>query len=97
MLGIATCYATPPMLLALDVRTAFIYGAFSVPTCICMWLFIPETKGRSTAEIDELYEKKIPAWRWAKTTTAVEEQLQAALRLRNGQVQEIRQEAELKA
>lgn len=38
-------YATPPMLLALGLRTAFVYGAVSVPTCILMWLYIPETKG----------------------------------------------------
>lgn len=44
---------------------------------------------RSTAEIDELYERKIPAWRWGKTVTAVEEQLHAALRVRaeGGQAQ----------
>lgn len=73
------------MLLALDLKTAFVYGAFSVPICVCMWLFVPETKGRSAAEIDELYENKVPAWRWSKTVTAVEEQLQAALRVRAGE------------
>ena len=45
ILGIATCYATPPMLLSLSLKTAFVYGAFSVPICVCMWLFVPETKG----------------------------------------------------
>ncbi len=40
---------------------------------------------RSAAEIDELYENKVPAWRWSKTTTAVEEQLQAALKVRAGE------------
>jgi hypothetical protein len=38
---------------------------------------------RSTAEIDELYERKVPAWRWGKTVTAVEEQMHAAVRVRN--------------
>lgn len=33
------------MLLALSLRTAFVYGALSVPICIAMWLYIPETKG----------------------------------------------------
>lgn len=40
------------------------------------------TTRRSTAEIDELYERKIPAWRWGKTITAVEEQMQAAVKAR---------------
>lgn len=43
--GIATVYATPPMLLALSLRAAFVYGALSVPMCILMWLYLPETKG----------------------------------------------------
>lgn len=38
-------YATPPMLLALSLKTGFVYAALSVPTCILMWLYIPETKG----------------------------------------------------
>jgi len=73
------------MLLALDLRTAFVYGAFSVPICVLMWLYLPETAGRSAAEIDELYEKKVPAWRWRKTVTAVEEQMHAAIRVRAGE------------
>ncbi|KAH8677975.1 general substrate transporter [Xylariales sp. PMI_506] len=75
IMGIATCYATPPMLLALSIKSGFVFGALSVPICILMWLYIPETKGRSAAEIDELYERKIPAWRWDKTYTAAEEQM----------------------
>lgn len=37
---------------------------------------------RSAAEIDELYERKIPAWRWQKTVTAAEETMHAAIRAR---------------
>lgn len=33
------------MLLALNVKAGFVYGAFSVPICIFMWLYLPETKG----------------------------------------------------
>ena len=38
-------YACPPMLLRLDLRTAFVYGAFSVPICVSLWIYLPETKG----------------------------------------------------
>lgn len=38
-------YATPPLLLHLSVKAGFVYGAFSVPMCILMWLYLPETKG----------------------------------------------------
>ncbi|ORX37529.1 general substrate transporter [Kockovaella imperatae] len=84
--GIASCYATPPLLLALNVRAGFVYGAFSVPCCIVMWFFIPETRARSAAEIDELYEKRIPAWRWSKTVTDAELQMRKAVAARSARV-----------
>lgn len=43
---------------------------------------------RSAAEIDELYENKIPAWRWAETKTAAEEQLRAYVEVR-GHVKQV--------
>ncbi|KAL1893354.1 hypothetical protein Sste5346_006532 [Sporothrix stenoceras] len=92
ILGIATCYATPPMLLKMGVRSGFVFGAFSVPICILMWLMVPETKGRSAAEIDELYERKIPVWRWTKTVTAVEEEMQTVTQIKGdvrGETKEI--------
>ena len=39
---------------------------------------------RSAAEIDELYERKIPAWRWSKTITAVEEQMHVVVQVKGG-------------
>ncbi|KAL1404926.1 hypothetical protein Q8F55_008538 [Vanrija albida] len=84
ILGIATCYATPPMLLQMSLRAGFVFGAFSVPICVLMWLYLPETKGRSAAEIDELYERKVPAWRWSKTVTEVETHLRELVQGQQG-------------
>ncbi|GFZ44385.1 hypothetical protein JCM24511_02107 [Saitozyma sp. JCM 24511] len=77
--GIITCFAVPPMLVALNLRAGFIFGATSLPICIFFWYFLPETKGRAAAEIDELFERRIPAWRWGRTTTIVEEQMRNAV------------------
>jgi MFS transporter, SP family, general alpha glucoside:H+ symporter len=77
-------YATPPMLLALSLKTGFVYGAFSIPICIYFWIYLPETKKRSAAEIDELYERKVPAWKWSKTATAAEEQMRAVIQMKGG-------------
>ena len=33
------------MLLKLNIRACFVYASFSVPVCILMWLYVPETKG----------------------------------------------------
>lgn len=60
------------MLLNLNLRAGFVYGALSIPMCALTWMYIPETKGRSSAEIDELFEKKVPAWKWSKYITEAE-------------------------
>lgn len=39
---------------------------------------------RSAAEIDELYERKIPAWRWSRTVTAAEEQMHVVVQVKGG-------------
>jgi MFS transporter, SP family, general alpha glucoside:H+ symporter len=33
------------MLLALDLKTGFVYAAFSIPICVYLWFYLPETKG----------------------------------------------------
>ena len=76
------------MLLHMSLKAGFVYGAFSVPICIIMWLYVPETKGRSAAEIDELYERKVPAWRWSRTRTDAKAQMEAVVQLK-GHVKQI--------
>lgn len=44
-----------------------------------MW---PDLCSRSAAEIDELYERKVPVWRWSKTVTAAEEQMHIVVQLK---------------
>jgi SP family general alpha glucoside:H+ symporter-like MFS transporter len=39
---------------------------------------------RSAAEIDELYERKIPPWRWAKTVTTAEETMHVVVQAKGG-------------
>jgi SP family general alpha glucoside:H+ symporter-like MFS transporter len=34
---------------------------------------VPETMGRTYAELDELYERRIPAWRFSKEITSSQE------------------------
>ncbi|KAH8736575.1 general substrate transporter [Ilyonectria robusta] len=41
----------------------------------CILLF-PETKGRTYHELDELFERRIPAWRFATTRTAHQENIE---------------------
>lgn len=43
-LSIATNFASPPMLLALGLKSGFVFFAFSTPIAALLWVFLPETK-----------------------------------------------------
>ncbi|KAF2008744.1 general substrate transporter [Aaosphaeria arxii CBS 175.79] len=53
-------------------KTGWFYAGVGLPCVIGCWLLIPETAGRSAAELDELFERKIKPWRFAKTETATQ-------------------------
>lgn len=77
--GIVLTFAAPPLLDVGNVRAAFLFAGLSVPVTTLLWLYLPETKARSVAEMDELFEKRVPAWRTSKYTTDVEIHLKAFL------------------
>ncbi|RSL64015.1 hypothetical protein CEP54_004882 [Fusarium duplospermum] len=54
------------------LKTAWLYVGLGAPFTIGMWFLIPETKGRSAAELDELFERKIKPFRFHKTTTVTQ-------------------------
>ncbi|KAL2209240.1 general substrate transporter [Sarocladium strictum] len=58
-------------------RTGWFYAGVGLPWVIGMWLLIPETAGRSSAELDELFERKIKPWRFHKVETATQALLRA--------------------
>ncbi|KAL3496922.1 general substrate transporter [Aspergillus germanicus] len=54
------------------LKTGWFFAGLGLPFVAGMWWLIPETAGRSAAELDELFESKIPAWRFHKTVTATQ-------------------------
>ena len=48
-------------------KSGLFWGGISLLTAIYLTLRLPETKGRSYGELDLLFERKVPAWRF-KTT-----------------------------
>ncbi|KAF5627226.1 sugar transporter [Fusarium tjaetaba] len=60
-----------------ELKTAWFYAGIGLPFVVGMWLLIPETKGRSAAELDELFESKVKPWRFHKTQTATQTALEA--------------------
>ncbi|KAH8893632.1 putative MFS alpha-glucoside transporter [Thozetella sp. PMI_491] len=59
-------------------KTGWFYVGLGSIATAGMWFLLPETKGLSAAELDELFEKKVAAWRFAKTETATQRLVKAA-------------------
>ncbi|RHZ58053.1 hypothetical protein CDV55_105909 [Aspergillus turcosus] len=59
-----------------NLKTGWFYAGVGFPFALGMWFLIPETAGRSAAELDELFERKIKPWRFHKTQTATQRLLQ---------------------
>lgn len=53
----------------LQGKVGFVYGSFSVISAIWVIFMIPELKGRSLEELDELFEKKVSVWRFGSYQT----------------------------
>ncbi|PLB46494.1 general substrate transporter, partial [Aspergillus steynii IBT 23096] len=58
------------------LKTGWFYVGVGMPFTLGMWFLIPETKGRSAAELDELFERKVKPWRFHKTETATQRLVQ---------------------
>ncbi|RSL71454.1 hypothetical protein CEP54_001311 [Fusarium duplospermum] len=54
------------------LKTSWLFAGLGAPFTLAMWFLIPETAGRSAAELDELFERKIKPWRFHKTVTATQ-------------------------
>lgn len=69
----------------LGIKAVYVWAGLLVPFTILLWLYYPEvsrcvvcvcaladivqTYGRTYWELDELYERKIPAWKFKNTAT----------------------------
>ncbi|KAL6890046.1 general substrate transporter [Trichoderma evansii] len=53
----------------LGVKAVYVWAGLLAPTTILLYLYYPETYGRTYWELDELYERKIPAWKFKNTQT----------------------------
>ncbi|UPL01848.1 hypothetical protein LCI18_012782 [Fusarium solani-melongenae] len=57
----------------MGIKAVYVWAGLLVPTTILLWFFYPETYGRTYWELDELYERKIPAWKFKNSKTLTEE------------------------
>jgi hypothetical protein len=57
-------------------KTGLFFGGITMLYLVPVVLLFPEVKGRTYAELDELFDRGIPAWRFAKTKTAHQSNLE---------------------
>lgn len=61
------CVSTP-------LTTGFFFGPLAAIFTVLVWFAVPESKGRSYTELDELFERRLPAWRFKNAITSVQEE-----------------------
>ncbi|KIW64073.1 hypothetical protein PV04_09031 [Phialophora macrospora] len=55
----------------LGAKVAFVFFGLSAPLCVYMFFCLPEMKGRSYLELEEMFQKKIPARQFKHYKTEV--------------------------
>ncbi|KAI5267423.1 MFS general substrate transporter [Aureobasidium subglaciale] len=63
-------YMISPDAANLGIKAVYVWAGLLVPFTVLLWLYYPETYGRTYWELDELYERKIPAWKFKSTATS---------------------------
>ncbi|KAH8810798.1 general substrate transporter [Xylogone sp. PMI_703] len=57
-------------------RTAWLFLGTGIIVCVAVYFFVPEPSQRNPAEMDEMYEKGVPAWKMRNYVTDVQTQQQ---------------------
>ncbi|KAI1871338.1 uncharacterized protein JN550_004783 [Neoarthrinium moseri] len=69
VVGFVVVFVTPYLLTEIGAGLGYIWGGFAFLCSIWVWFVMPELKGRSLEEIEQLFENKMPAWRFHKHET----------------------------
>ncbi|KAH8925506.1 general substrate transporter [Atractiella rhizophila] len=50
----------------LESKITFVWGSLAAAGFVWAWFFVPETRGLTLEELDEMFESRLPAWETAK-------------------------------
>lgn len=71
-----TSFSTPYLInedyANLGAKVGYIYGSTNVTMVILTYFFIPELKGRTLEEVDELFETDMPLRKFGRVKTTIE-------------------------
>ncbi|KAJ5204026.1 uncharacterized protein N7498_004905 [Penicillium cinerascens] len=56
----------------LGAKTYLVFAGCMAGIIVFVYFLMPETRGRTFAEIDEMYAAKVPAWKWRSYRTSIE-------------------------
>ncbi|OKL55953.1 hypothetical protein UA08_08604 [Talaromyces atroroseus] len=74
--AVITTFAVPQLTSAdaanLGAKTYLVFAGCMACVLVVVYFFMPETKGRTFAEVDEMYDAGIPMWQWRKYQTSTE-------------------------
>ncbi|KGO63737.1 Major facilitator superfamily domain, general substrate transporter [Penicillium italicum] len=83
--AVITTLAVPQLTSAdaanLGAKTYLIFAGCMAATIVFFYFFMPETRGRTFTEIDEMYAAKIPMWKWRSYETSLDLRSHASKRL----------------
>ncbi|KAK7698460.1 hypothetical protein SLS64_012581 [Diaporthe eres] len=74
LVGFVTPYMVNPTAANLGVNVAFIWFGIGLVSILWAFFYVPELAGLSRAEVDLLFEQRVPAWRsvaWKKNLRAI--------------------------
>ncbi|WWC60692.1 uncharacterized protein I303_103268 [Kwoniella dejecticola CBS 10117] len=74
-------FTVPLMLKKWVVKTAFLFIGLGIPGTILAFFIMPESMGRSPAEIHEMFVDRVPLRKWKGYKTHVEDDLDARLEI----------------
>lgn len=64
-----TPYFLNPTALNWGAKYGYIWGGSNLALAIWVFFFVPETKGRSLEQLDELFENRVPTWKFPSYQT----------------------------
>lgn len=71
--GVLTPYQLNPTAWNWSAKTGFFWAGGCVISIVFTYFYVPEPKGRTTAELDLLFERKVPARQFSKTAVNLTE------------------------
>jgi len=90
--GFCSPYFINPENLNWGAKYGYIWAASNCVCGVFFFFFLPELKGRTLEEIDELFERRVPAWKFKTTKANIMDEARKEMKDREARLHEDRDE-----